>query len=348
MPKKHTKRWYRHLNQADRDRLQALRDVGTKQKEIAVVLGVDPSTISREVARNRRKYRKRKNISKNKNARYEAGVAQHKAYVRRKYAKYQGKKISEDEFLRAYIAAGLKRYRSPDEISGRMRREHQPFYASKTAIYEWLYTAMGSRWYRYLYTQRYRPRKRKGKKTKRVLIPNRIGLEARPLGATNRTRYGHYEADTAVSARKTASKAALSVIYERKARYIEARKAPNLRPVSVIAALKDMQEYLAVKSMTFDNGIENTKHEELGLSTYFCDPYSSWQKGGVEQAIGMIRRFIPKKSDIGEYSDEYIQRVIEILNHKPRKSLQYKTAYEVMVEHNLFLKNKNPEVALRG
>lgn len=339
------KKKYRHLGQTKRDRIQALWDSGHQQREIAAIVGVHKSTISREIKRNRRRQRLKGGIRLGP---YEASIAQHKAYVRRKYSKYQGKKINEDGALHVYIVAGLKRYCSPDEISGRMRREHQPFYASKTAIYEWLYTAAGSRWYQYLYTQRYRPRKRKSKKAKKSLIPNRTGLEARPLGATNRTRYGHYEADTAVSAKKTASKVALSVIYERKARYIGARKVPNLRPVSVISALRGMREEVAVKSVTFDNGIENTKHEELGLPTYFCDPYSSWQKGGVEQAIGMIRRFIPKRSDIGEYSDEYIQRVIEILNHKPRKSLQYKTPYEVMVEHNLFLKNKNPEVALRG
>lgn len=339
------KKKYQHLDQAKRDRVQALRDSGHKQPEIANIIGVHKSTISREIKRNRRRRRLKGGVWPGP---YEASVAQHKAYVRRKYAKYQGKKISENSALQAYIIAGLQRYRSPDEISGRMRRERQPFYASKTAIYEWLYTAVGSRWYRYMYSQRYRPKRRRGKKAKKALIPNRIGLEARPLGAANRTRYGHYEADTIVSAKRTASKVALSVIYERKARYVEARRIPNLRPVSVAAALKDMREELAVKSMTFDNGIENTKHEELELPTYFCDPYSSWQKGGVEQAIKMIRRFIPKRSDIGEYSDEYIQNVVEILNHKPRKSLQYRTPYEVMVEHNLFVKNKKPEVALRG
>ena len=108
MPKKH-KGSYRHLNQADRDRLQALRDDGVKQKEIARILKVDPATISREIKRNRRKYHKKRNI-KNKNARYEAGVADQKAYVRRKYAKYQGKNINENRDLRKYIAKRLKKY----------------------------------------------------------------------------------------------------------------------------------------------------------------------------------------------------------------------------------------------
>src|SRR3989344_1735229 len=157
MPKKH-KGSYRHLAQADRDRLQSLRDAGTKQNEIAKILKVDPATISREIARNRRKYRKKKNIP-NKNARYEAGVANHKAYLRRKYAKYQGKKINENENLRQYIIEKLKKHWNPDEISGRMRKDKKPFYASKTAIYEWLRTASGQRWCLWLYSQRYYQKK---------------------------------------------------------------------------------------------------------------------------------------------------------------------------------------------
>ena len=101
MSKHKKKGGYLHVNQEDRDRLQALRDAGTKQGEIAKVLKVNPSTVSREIKRNRRKYRKKKNI-KNKNARYEAGMANRKARTRRRYAKYQGKKINENQDLKNY------------------------------------------------------------------------------------------------------------------------------------------------------------------------------------------------------------------------------------------------------
>ena len=344
---KHKRKNYRHLTEKDRDRLQSLRDEDVKQKEIAKILKVDPGTISREIKRNRRRYRKKKNI-KNKNASYEAGVAEQKAYVRRKYAKYQGKKINENKDLKKYIVKKLKKYWSPDEISGRMREDRELFYASKTAIYEWLRTVRGQRWCKYLYSKQYYRRKRSEKMPKRHMIPHRIGIESRPLGATNRTRFGHYEGDTIVSAKKTASKAALSVVYERKAKYIDVRKINNLKPRSNNKAIAVMQEKVMMKSITMDNGIENTKHEELSIPAYFCDSYSSWQKGGVENANKMIRRFIPKKSDINDYSDEYIKMIVDVLNNKPRKSLDYKTPYEVMVEHNLFIKNKKAEVALRG
>jgi len=91
--------------------------------------------------------------------------------------------------------------------------------------------------------------------------------------------------------------------------------------------------------LTLDNGIENRFYEKLRISTFFCDPYSSWQKGGVENINGMIRRFIPKGSDISKYSDEFIRKVENILNNKPRKSLGYKTPKEVMLENGLLLKN---------
>lgn len=344
MPKKHMGS-YRHLTQADRDRLQALRDAGTKQREIAQILKVDPSTISREIARNRRKYRKKKNI-KNKNARYEAGVAEHKAYVRRKYAKYQGKKIEDDKNLRRYITSRLRRYWNPDEIAGRMRKTKQPFYASKTTIYEWLRSVWGQRYVPYLYSGRYYVKKRKPKKVVKSMIPNRISIHDRP--ESFRIEYGHYEADTFVSGKATGSKAAVSVAVERQADYIQMKKIEGMKPRFFASAVRQMKRTLIMKSATLDNGIENRDHETIGTETYFCDPYSSWQKPHVENAIRLVRRFIPKGSDIAKVPEIKIARVARILNHKPRKSLRYKTPYEVMVEQNLFTKTVREKIALGG
>ena len=348
MPKKHKMRSYRHLAQADRDRLQALRDEGVKQKEIARILSVDPGTISREISRNRRKYRKKKNV-KNKNACYEASVAHHKAYVRRTYAKYQGKQINENEDLKQYIVAKLKQHWNPDEISGRMKRDREPFYASKTAIYEWLRTVYGQRWCLYLYSKRYYARRRKGTAQKKQMIPHRIGIEHRPRGAANRTRYGHFEGDTMVSGKKTGSTAALAVVYERKAKYIDARKISSLAPKKFTAGVNQMIENKYAKTISLDNGIENRNHEMILIPAFFCDPYSSWQKGGVENGIKMIRKFIPKGVDLAPYSDDDVRKVVEILNDKPRKSLNYAKPKEVMVDY-LFKNKKIPlrEIALRG
>lgn len=344
MPKKYTGS-YRHLIQADRDRLQALRDAGTRQYEIARILGVDPATVSREIARNRRKYRKKKQI-KNKNARYEAGVAHHKAYVRRKYATYQGKKINENKALRQYIVSRLTQYWNPDEISGKMRERHLPFYASKTAIYEWLRTVYGQRYVPYLYSRRYYVRRRKPKKSRKTMIPHRVSIHERPQSAA--IEYGHFEADTFVSSRRTGSTAAVAVAIETKTDYLLLEKLSGMRPRMFAAAVRGMRDVVIMKSATLDNGIENRDHEQIGIPTFFCDPYSSWQKPHVENGIRLIRRFIPKGSDLSEVPETKIARIARILNHKPRRSLGYRTPYEMMREHRLFTKDQREKIALRG
>ena len=140
-----------------------------------------------------------------------------------------------------------------------------------------------------------------------------------------------------------------SSAYERKAKYASLKKIDTLSPLVHNRAIKRMKRSLSkVLSITFDNGIENTKHEELGVPTFFCDPYSSWQKGGVENVNKAIRQFILKGSDIANYSDRYIARIEKILNQRPRKSLNYRTPCEVMEKHHLFTINKKPEIALRG
>ncbi|MBI2050172.1 MAG: IS30 family transposase [Candidatus Staskawiczbacteria bacterium] len=335
------KKKYEHLDQIKRDRLQALRENGHTQKDIAGILGVDQSTISRELMRNRRKIKRKGGTI---NGRYESSIAQHKAYLKRYYSKFQWKKINQNSNLELYIVHKLKSGWSPDDISGRMIKDREPFYASKTAIYEWLRSNQGQKYCVYLYSRRYRAKKYGQKKAKRVLIPNKISITLRPRGATNRTRYGHYENDTMVSGKKTGSKAALTVMYEMKAKYIDAKKIKNLRPGSNNEAILKIKEDKIVKSMTFDNGIENTKHQELNVPTFFCDPYSAWQKGGVENCVKMIRKYIPKGCDINDYSDNDIKNIVTLLNNKPRKSLGYRTPYEVMIENNLFKK----EYALEG
>ena len=199
---------------------------------------------------------------------------------------------------------------------------------------EWLYSIWGQRYCSFLYAQRYKPRRRK-KKSKTTLIPNRVGIAKRPEEANLKLKYGHLEGDTIVSGRKTGSKQALSVIYDRKTQYTLAKKINSLKPKENNAAIIEIANKLKVfKTLTLDNGLENIYHEklqqELNIKIYFCNPYSSWQKGGVENANKLIRRYIPKGCDIGNYSQEYINRVCEILNNKPRKSLGYKTPLETM------------------
>jgi transposase, IS30 family len=328
---------YQHFKQADRDRLDVNLDNGIKQKEIARLLGKDPSAISREIKRNRRHQRRG---LKTIYGPYEASVAEHKAYVRRKYAKWQGKKIDDDANLRIYIVERMFRGWSPDDISGRMRIDQKPFYASKNAIYRWLYHGSGQIFCQLLASRRYHPKKRKVNPKQKELIPFRISISERPEAINQRLEPGHFEADTIVSGKKTGSKTALAVAGERKFRYAKINKIKSMSPVNFNRAINDFQKTVVMKSATMDNGLENRKHYELGMATYFCDPYSSYQKGGVENLNGMIRRYIPKGVDIGQYSDEYVKMVEDTLNHKPRKSLGYQTPYECMKENGLLKEEK--------
>ena len=343
-------RKYKHLNQLDRDRIQALLDNKHNQKDIVKILKRNKGTISREIKRNRRKKHRSGNIIYGK---YESTVANHKAYLKRHYAKYQGMNIEKDKLLRKYVIQGLKQHWSPDEVSGRMEKDQKTFYASKTAIYDWLYSAYGQRYCKYLYSERYTPKKRKKKKTKKVLIKHRIGIELRPQVINNNEEYGHCEADTIVSGKKTGSKSALTVNYQRKAKYISIRKISSLKPILFNKAILDIKKEQVINSTTLDNGIENQWHYKLNIPIYFCDTYASWQKGGVENANKMIRRYIPKGSDISQYSDKYVKMIEDIINNKPRKSLGYKTPKEVMIENGLLLnrnksRNKKTQVALEG
>ena len=293
-------------------------------REIGRVLDRSPGSISDEIQRNLTK------------GRYDPHRAEAKTRLRRMDAKYQGMKIQNDSVLRSYVIAGLRRHWNPDEIAGKMKRDRTPFYASKTAIYEWLRSVYGQRYVPLLYSRRYRRKKRKPK-AGRVMIPERISIHERFLGATNKTRYGHWEGDTLVSGKKTGSTAAVSVAYERKARYIAAQKIENLKPASHATALQDMLANKKALSITQDNGIENRDHRQLGIPAFFCDPYSSWQKGGVENANKMIRRYFPKGTDFRTVSQEYLDQIVSVINNKPRKILGYRAALEVATAAGVLL-----------
>lgn len=239
--------------------------------------------------------------------------------------------------MRIYIINGLKNHQNPDEISGRMKKEKQPFYASKTSVYEWLRSYRGQYYCRYLYSQRYAVKRRGKNKTARVMIPERVSIDRRFLGANNRTRYGHWEKDAVVS--RKGCRGSLAVAQERKSRLIVAAKTRTMSPVEHQKTTKAILSDLMVKSVSFDNGIENKNHAHLHLPTFFCDPYSSWQKGGVENANKMIRRYFPKGTDFRSVSQKEIDRAVSIINNKPRKILGYQTALEVARQGGVLLEN---------
>jgi IS30 family transposase len=274
---------------------------------------------------------------------YDPVIAEEKYKKRRRQSKYVGMTVQDNKELQDYVVERLKLRWSPETIAGRMREENQPFYASKNAIYRFLYAPVGQPYCKYLKWRKYsRGRPRIGHHVK-ILIPNKISIHDRPERINDRSEYGHYEGDTIISGKQYHTTVSLATIYERKAMYLDAKKIPNLKPDTNNEALIFMfKKLLGTKSLTLDNGVENARHEKvkavLGIDTYFCDPYSSWQKGGVENANKLIRRFIPKRSNIEVYSDEDILGFVNALNDMPRKRLGYRTPNEVMREQKI-LKN---------
>lgn len=311
---------YQHFTKNNRTELSILLKKGYSLRDIGNALKKSPSSISREVKANR------------VNGVYDPDKAHHKAYVKRKYSKYQGMKVWENDEIRNYVEEKMQKFWSPEAIAGRMKRETEGRLSIKAdTIYKFLYSGYGQHLCGYLKSQRYYKRKRKGKKLKKEFIPNRISIEERPNIINHRRRYGDYEGDT-MGRPKYASPQTLSVVRERKSRKLFAVKVPRLR--YAVDGFKTMLERLIALSFTLDNGLENIRYEKLNIPTFFCHAYSSWEKGSVEQGIGLIRKFIPKKADLKDYTQSDVDAIMGIINDTPLKCLNWKTPDEVFNEHN--------------
>ena len=319
------------ITDAERSEIDILHGKGYSARSIAKALGRSPNTIAAELKRN-----------SYQDGRYIAARAKPKAYVRRKYARYQGKKIQEDDELRAFIILKLSERWNPDEIAGYLRvNPALGLYASKTAIYEWLRSAWGQQYCVLLYSQRYQRKPRRKNKTDRVMIPDRTSITERPLAALGRVELGHCEYDSIVSSKRSGSTAALAVVAERSSRLIRASLVPNLKPEPYATTISRLVQGLNTRTMTTDNGIENRHHRlitrKTGAPVFFTDPYSSWQKGGVENANKMLRQYFPKGTDFATVSQTDVVYALECINNKPRKILGYKSSLQVAKEKGLIL-----------
>lgn len=307
-----------HLRRAERDRIEALLDEGIKQKEIAKILKVDKSTVSRELKRKR------------EGGQYDSDSAYHKALVLRSNSKHQGMKIEKFPELKNKIIEELEDLRSPEEIA------HDSLSwlvsVSVPTIYKWLYSSFGQQYCRYLCSKRFRRRRQKKNKTERVMIPNKISIWDKPKGEN----LVEIEGDTFLSPKKlktTESSFLGSVVGTH---LIVGTKMPDLKNETMISAVNRSTEGIDLDLMILDNGIENRGHERFRMPAVFCDSHAPWQKPHVECDIGLMRRwFIPKGTDLRNVKEEQLQTYINILNHKKRKILGYKSAYEVAFEKGM-------------
>ena len=320
---------FRHLNGRDRDRIQALYVWGHSQKEIADILEVNPGTISREL----RRYDK-------KTWRYRAIRAEEDARAKREQSKRPGVKIEACPELKRHIIKELKRLRSPDEIAGRLKKKGITPRVGKNAIYEWLYSDYGKPYCHYLCTKRTKKRGQRRLGTK-VLIPNRIPLRLRP----DAPELVHAEGDLFVTPTRLHVKTCGLLVVVPEAHLLKGNIIPNKTSAVVVPAMQKITARLTLDTCTFDNGIENIHHEEFGVDAYFCDKASPWQKPYVESSIGLVRRwFLPKGTNLFDVPDEVFQSQLHLLNHKYRKSLGYRSAYEVALERGII--EKVPRISL--
>ena len=262
---------------------------------------------------------------------YDPDKAQHKAYVRRLYAKYQSKKIISNEQLQKFVDDLLYDDQSPEAIAGRLKN-HKPSlsYISKDSIYRYLKSWYGYKpaWHRYQLKKKRRGGKRKLKKRN-----DRTFIDKRPLYINNRRRIGDAEGDFIVSGKS--GKGVLLVIEDRKLRTVFLERVLQPKHHTITNALKKIKKrYSELKSMTTDNDLLFEHHQylekKLNIKIYFCFPGHMWEKGGIENRNGWIRKYIPKSSDISKYSKRFVRQLEEKHNRKIMKILNFKTPQEAL------------------
>jgi IS30 family transposase len=311
-----------------------MKERGCSQSEIGEAIGKSQSTVSRELRRNC-----------NSDGRYRPIAAHRKAVRRRREANSsRGYKMGEP-LIFWHVLRGLGRYWSPEQISGNIRRKHPSFphlWISHDAIYRWIWEdkKRGGEWYKKLRQghKKYKRRAR-GCVDHRKVIPNRVGIEERPDVVDVKGRVGDWEGDTMLGRGR---KHAVTVITERSSQYVILGKmdARNWRALNeaVGKAFGRHQESFPLprETLTVDNGREFWGHEELGkdlgVDVYFARPYHPWERGLNEQIVGLIRQFIPKSTDLRTVTEEDLRKVEELLNNRPRKTLNYRTPLEVINE----------------
>jgi IS30 family transposase len=304
-----------HLDFRDRDRIEALWRAGHEQTEIALVLGIDKSTVSREIKRRQKK-----------DGTYSATVAEHKALVSRENSKYQGMKIEQNPALRKYIVSEMRQYQSPECIAGKMREEKVIPRVSSDAIYRWLRSSFGQRYCKYLCTKRYR-KKPRSHAPQRHIIPNMTSIHNRPPDPGLVT-----EGDTFLSPKKVSRTSAVLVVW-RETKLLKGDLVKSLRPIHTTRVMRRIHSENKSDLMILDQGGENREHEKFGVPSVFCDPASPRQKPLIENSIGQLRRWWwPKGTDLSKISKEEFQEKIEIMNNKYKKSLRYRSANEVSRE----------------
>ncbi|MGH9593350.1 MAG: IS30 family transposase [Bryobacteraceae bacterium] len=316
---------YRHFSLEDRCEIARRRAGGESIRQVAAALDRSPSSVSRELKRNA-----------GSKLGYKPSYAGEQAKARR----WRGSKLLRNPDLQTLVLGCLACGWSPEQVAGRLAREQGRGVVSYETIYRFI-AAQITRTKDYAW-RLYLPRA----KSKRGLrgrrggssaqhIKDRTPIALRPAQAADRANPGHWEADLMLF--RTYGQAVLT-LHERSSRALAVIRQPSKQAVPVAAAIEALLASLPSnlrQTITFDNGTEFARHhsltQSLGIQTFFCDPHAPWQKGGIENAIGRLRRVLPRKTDLATISPRQIRQLAGLYNHTPRKCLDFQTPAEVFL-----------------
>jgi len=314
---------YSHFDLDERYELYRLKEAGIAQNEIATLMNRSESTISRELNRN--------SLPKGG---YKPGSADRIALSRRRrFSKIERSSLLEQQ-VRDRLAMGW----SPEQIAGRLKLDQSEHTVSIETIYRYLYRPKIKPDKLYLYLPRAKAKRgRRYYKRKREPLENRRSIHDRPKEVEGRETFGHWEGDLM---NFRTQKGNLLTLMERKTRFT---LTAYLQTKTAAETAQNIQDRLsifpsnALKTITFDNGGEFSHfakiEDVLDIETYFCDPHSPWQRGGIENTNGIFRRDMPRKTDINDYTEQDIDDITWNLNTTPRKCLGFKTPAEVFIEN---------------
>lgn len=307
---------YRRVTEFDRVMIYTLWNEGESQKNIAGRVGFDKSTISRELSRN----------SGERGYRYKQ--AQEKALARQDHLT---KARTFDEELKLEVVKLLKLNWSPEQISKRLELENKTTVSHET-IYKFIYEDKlnGGNLYAHL-RQGHKKRKRRFPSKKRESkLKNINRIQDRPASADNRTELGHLERDLVIG--KNHSKAVMTVV-DRKSRFTKLALLDGKNADTVGKKTEIIVKTIPSRTITNDRGLEFADHENTstnsGVDIYFCDPYSSQQRGTNENTNGLLRQYLPKGSEFSHLTESRLVEIEDELNSRPRKCLDWRTPYEI-------------------
>lgn len=318
---------YSQFTYKERESLQYFFHKKITISKIAEKLKKHPSSITREIKRNR--------LYKDV---YIAFIAHGKSIRRRAYHKPCPKRGNKK--LMQIIEKLIKKYWSPEQISGRLKLEHKNnkyYHISHETIYSYIYQQIrnGNDLRPYM-RKKHKYRKRKHKYDDRGKIFGRVFIDKRPKIVDSKKRFGDWEADTIIGGKH---KGYIGTFVERKSKYLKAFLLPQKLSLTFVEEAKKSFRNIPnklIKTITTDSGTEFTLHDKLSKNlnakVYFCHPYHPWERGLVENTNGLLRQFFPKKSRLDNISTKKLDKIIEIINNRPRKILKYRTPDEVLLK----------------